>query len=311
MTTLPVDGAPRAAPRILWREVGLWLWCVFVIGMFLFVIPVGVPGLGMLFVLTVLLNKGFDGGLRQLAVTFRGWTGVVAFVIAYTTNRGVADSLGMPIQQGSMIAIDRVIGFGELPTHRVQRWIDWDAAPKWWEVSFPVVYASHFIASMAPAAVLYQRNRDRCVEFVSRWLLLSAIGLVGYILLPTVPPWMASELGTVATVHEGLARGWEAVSIPAVSDVFTFGRNKSNQIAAMPSLHCGYPALLFLFFAPGRRRLVQVALGFYALFMAFTVVITGQHWVIDILAGWACAWVAHRAVGRIRHGDGPRPSDLR
>jgi len=102
---------------------------------------------------------------------------------------------------------------------------------------------------------------------------------------------MSSELGTVATVHEGLARGWEAVSLPVMADLFSFGRDQTNQIAAMPSLHCAYPALLFLFFAPGRNRVVQGALGFYALFMAFTVVVTGQHWVIDIIAGWACAWV--------------------
>lgn len=131
-----------------------------------------------------------------------------------------------------------------------------------------------------------------------RWLLLSCLGLIGYILMPTVPPWMSSENGNIAMVYEGLPRGWSAVNIPVIEDLFRFGRDNSNQIAAMPSLHAAYPALLFLFFAPDRGWLGKTVLAGYVLFMGWTIVITGQHWVIDMFAGWLVAWIAHRLVAK-------------
>jgi membrane-associated phospholipid phosphatase len=77
-----------------------------------------------------------------------------------------------------------------------------------------------------------------------------------------------------------------------------------NTVAAMPSLHAAYPLMLLLFFWPA-GRLVRIALGLYTLAMAFALVYGGEHFVLDIVAGWAMAFaaygicaLAYRVVGR-------------
>ena len=70
-----------------------------------------------------------------------------------------------------------------------------------------------------------------------------------------------------------------------------------NTVAAMPSLHAAYPLMLMLFFWPA-GRLVRVLLGAYTLAMAFTLVYGGEHFVADILVGWAMAIGAYALVSR-------------
>jgi len=234
--------------------------------------------------------KGVTTGLRD-------WLLLLIFLQLYVRSRSIADTLGMPIQEQVMIDIDRVFGFGETWIHRTQRWIDWEADPSLWELGFPIIYLSHFIVPLSLLTYLYVRNRDRWRSYMHRWTLLSFLGLVGYVLLPTVPPWMSSDRGTVDFVHKGLERDWSVFNLGVLGDLFRFGTDATNTVAAMPSLHCAYPALIVLFFAPGRGHIGRALLVLYALFMGFTVVITGQHWVIDVVAGWAVAVVAHVAVG--------------
>jgi membrane-associated phospholipid phosphatase len=50
-----------------------------------------------------------------------------------------------------------------------------------------------------------------------------------------------------------------------------------------------------LFFWPA-GKLVRILLGGYTLAMAFTLVYGGEHFVIDIVAGWAMALAAYALV---------------
>ena len=69
------------------------------------------------------------------------------------------------------------------------------------------------------------------------------------------------------------------------SDVF------DNNVAAMPSLHGAYPMLICLFFWKGSSVRKRVILAAYPICMAFTLVYSGEHFVIDIFAGWIYAAV--------------------
>lgn len=278
-----------------WRALGLIAWLGFVAWSFATWLFIDWPTLLLAGMCSALLFSR-ERGWRAALITVRDWFGLASFVLAYGLSRAAADTLGMPVQEQSMIDIDTWIGLGALPNHRLQAWIDWDGQPAWWEGIFPLTYVSHFIVTFSIMAVLYARNRPEWSRYMRRWVLLSGLGLVGYILMPTVPPWMSSELGTIATVNEGLPRGWEAVNIPVIEDLFSFGRDRANQIAAMPSLHAAYPMLLWLYFR-SRGRATSWLLGSYVALMGFTIVITGQHWVIDVWAGWLVAWVAHRVIG--------------
>ena len=62
--------------------------------------------------------------------------------------------------------------------------------------------------------------------------------------------------------------------------------------------------LAALFLWPSVSRVSRVLLAAYALAMALTLVYTGEHYVVDVLAGWLVAVVgvcASRGVGRRAH----------
>jgi membrane-associated phospholipid phosphatase len=66
----------------------------------------------------------------------------------------------------------------------------------------------------------------------------------------------------------------------------------------MPSLHAAYPFMLMLFFWPA-GKLARFLLGAYTLAMAFALVYGGEHFVVDILVGWAMALAAYALVGQV------------
>ncbi len=293
MRVAPRSVAPPKTLTPLQRRLIAVGWLGIVLVAFATVISYDWPGLTVVGLATGLVfsrDRSWRGALR---VT-RDWMGLFTFILLYSISRSVADTLGMPVQEQSVIAIDQVLGFGETWVHRTQRWIDWDSAPVWWEVSFPTVYATHFLASIGALIVLYATNRPRWKQFMSRWVAMSGLGLAGYILLPTVPPWLASERGTVDLVHEGNPRGWSYLEGEAIANLFEFGRDAINPVAAMPSLHAAYPMMLLLFFGPSRGIIGRFLLAGYCLHMGFAIVISGQHWVIDVFAGWALAYGVHR-----------------
>ena len=63
----------------------------------------------------------------------------------------------------------------------------------------------------------------------------------------------------------------------------------------MPSLHAAYPVMLLLFFW-GAGAAVRAGLALYAVAMAFTLVYTGEHFVLDILVGWAMTGAVYALV---------------
>jgi membrane-associated phospholipid phosphatase len=65
----------------------------------------------------------------------------------------------------------------------------------------------------------------------------------------------------------------------------------------MPSLHAGAALLVVLFLWPDAGAVRRMLLASYVLLMGAVLVYTGEHYVVDVLAGWATA-VAGIAVGR-------------
>jgi membrane-associated phospholipid phosphatase len=95
-----------------------------------------------------------------------------------------------------------------------------------------------------------------------------------FLLCPVEPPWM--EIGSVRVLE--------------VRAFIEYTGVDTNQVAAMPSLHAGLPAMLGLFALVrlGWRK-TAYALFAYSAGVGFFVVYLGEHWVIDVVAGWALA----------------------
>jgi hypothetical protein len=69
----------------------------------------------------------------------------------------------------------------------------------------------------------------------------------------------------------------------------------SNDVAAFPSLHAGYPFLAFLFARRAFGRVGWLMLAYTACIW-FSIVYLGEHWVVDIIGGVVYAFGAYFAV---------------
>ena len=88
---------------------------------------------------------------------------------------------------------------------------------------------------------------------------------------------------------------WGHLGVPTAQSIYE-NSDFVNPVAAMPSLHAAFPLMLLLFFWSAGRW-VRLGLGVYTLAMAFTLVYGGEHFVADIVAGWAMALGVHAVVG--------------
>lgn len=127
-----------------------------------------------------------------------------------------------------------------------------------------------------------------------------------FLLLPAAPPWYVANHGlldgpdgrpVIAYLKPG---AFETLATALGFDgrylySFAFGSVNPNSVAAFPSLHVAYPFLAFLVLRRAFGRVGWLALGYTAL-VAFSVVYTGDHWLVDGLAGISYAYVAFYAV---------------
>jgi hypothetical protein len=128
----------------------------------------------------------------------------------------------------------------------------------------------------------------RDVYGATRRALIVALGIaaIGFLLFPTAPPRMLPALGIHDTVgmHD--------------HDVGSFHGISYNPYAAMPSLHVGWSLIVALgVFRAVRSRLVRAAAIVHPLLMATATIATGNHYLLDCIAGAGVALIAIKAVG--------------
>jgi hypothetical protein len=137
--------------------------------------------------------------------------------------------------------------------------------------------AGHFVVTGVFFCWLYRRSFRGFRVFRNGFLAATALALAAHWAFPTAPPRLAG-VGLVDTLR--LFSGID-IGSPA-SAAF------SNPVAALPSLHVGWALGLGLGLAIHARSRAWKGLGIvYPLAVALTVVVTGNHFVLDAIAGMA------------------------
>ena len=85
---------------------------------------------------------------------------------------------------------------------------------------------------------------------------------------------------------------WHHVPIAHYGSLFEKGQNYANNVAAMPSLHAAYALLIALYLWKMVPPWARVLLALYPPAMAFALVYSGEHYLVDCFAGWAYAVAA-------------------
>ena len=238
----------------------------------------------------------------------RDWLPVVLVLILYDLTRGAAeDLLGITAHVRPQLVIDEWLGLGEVPSVRLQDALYRPGPVQWWEVPVTLTYISHFFVPFVVAAGLWLRARDRYWQYIRRFVSVSFLAAVTFVLFPAVPPWLASRTGELDPLARTAPRGWAKLNLDIAQDVLELGQRTANIVAAIPSLHAGYTVLVAWVLWRSCGQLGRTILVAYPVAMGFVLVLTAEHYVIDILLGWAyvalviIAWdhiEARRKVGR-------------
>jgi hypothetical protein len=217
--------------------------------------------------------------------------GYVALWVGFNVVRAIGDDAGMAIAgSGTVSRLEGWLFGGTLPSEWLQTWFFDPTQVQIHDVALSLVHGSFFIVPFLVAILVWWRIRRLFHPYAMATAVTFLFGLVGFVLLPTAPPWMSnpSEV-TRVTRHvlvktAGISTGSNQEAVMA--SAFRF---EPNHLAAMPSIHVSVIVIVFLLL----KRigpLPGVIGGIYALLMTLGVVYLGEHFVLDAILGWAIAF---------------------
>ena len=163
----------------------------------------------------------------------------------------------------------------------------------------------HYIVTPAVLIWMFRKHTPQ-YRFARTTLAWSTVvGFVGFYLVPTAPPRLLAGSGLHDTLADVSNWGWwsDEGSVPRGLG------GLSNQFAAMPSLHVGWAVWAgVLMFKFGSSRLLKVLGVVYPTTTMVVVMATGNHYLLDVVAGAAAialaAWFTRLQFRRAaRFGD--------
>jgi membrane-associated phospholipid phosphatase len=191
------------------------------------------------------------------------------------------------------IAVDRVLGLGEVPTVRLQRALGRPGQVRVHDMALSAVHWSWFFAPHTALGWILWRHPERFARSAAQIAAVFDLGSGVYWFLPTAPPWWAGNTGELPHVRRMMTEAGEQVWGRYWSGLYD--SLSGNQLAAMPSLHFATSVM-------AAHVLQDVgplpgAVGWaYAAALGFALVYLGEHYVADLVAGLALTEAVRRAV---------------
>lgn len=206
------------------------------------------------------------------------------------------------------IRSDRWLGGGDLPTVRLQR-----ALAREGEVTMldRVLSAAHWAWFFQPHLSLVYvlaRDGDHFPRAARQMAATYDLGCAIYFLVPTAPPWWASEQGYIdeelkrvrtEVAEQDLPPGLRRIMVDVGEQVWgrawprMFDSLNGNPWAAMPSLHFATSLMSALLLSEA-DPLAGAAGWAYALSLGFALVYLGEHYLADVLAGAALVVIVRK-----------------
>jgi membrane-associated phospholipid phosphatase len=239
-------------------------------------------------------------GTRDVSWLPKGWPdalwqiGLFALAdLCYETVRGIADGNDAIAFDHARSIVDFEQGLGLFFEPHLQSW----AMNHRILVDFAnfMYVNSHFVITTSVLVWLYLRHNRQFYFVRNMFMVAMVLALVGYLAMPTAPPRFLPELGFVDTISY-----YADVHHDSAFVTLFF-----NPYAAVPSMHVAFALMLA---APTmrlvRRRALKVLWAVYPLVVALVVIVTGNHWWFDTVAGALVALmsglVAHLVFSRLR-----------
>jgi PAP2 superfamily len=157
-------------------------------------------------------------------------------------------------------------------------------------------YVIGFLPVLIAGALL---SAWRAGEAFRRWRSIFSVSLLialaGYAFFPLAPPRMLpASMGFVDTMQLYGPRYYGDASGDSLFNGYGSLPSTVNVYAAMPSMHVAWSVVagVLLAAAYGNRRWVVVAAVVHPVLMAFAVIVTANHYILDVVAGLLVLWLA-------------------
>ncbi len=217
------------------------------------------------------------------------WT----FNLSYEATRGLSDGARVEALENGKRVINAEKSLGLYFELDLQRWVMHDAPGLFLSAANWTYFNCQFTISFGFLLWVYFR-RNHAFYFVRNVILCADfIGLFGYVAIPTAPPRLYPQLGFVDTLSGEVVSHQSGI-------IESFG----NSYAAMPSLHTAYALTIGTTGVLVCRSLIAKAVwAFYPFLVVYSIVATGNHFVLDAVAGAGvagCALLLSLAIARGR-----------
>lgn len=223
--------------------------------------------------------------LGKLKIFLKDWFVFISFLYLFDSLRGTIYILtckfNLPVHALYVIKVEKLL-FSNIPSVSLQNiflkgtsYSDFT----WFEKFLTVLHGTHFIAFLFVGLIIWIHKSDYFRSYKTSFYLVASIGIAGYLVVPTVPPWMASQLFHIIPELTRFNILIYNMIIPDITAGFD-----TNPIAAMPSLHAAFPILCSVIL--WRTYRWKASFFFlYTFFILFIIVYSGDHYVVDIIAG--------------------------
>lgn len=226
----------------------------------------------------------------------RDWAVFLSLILLFDALRGmvyaVIGRFDLPVYMGYVIDLEYWLVGGRLFPVALQEWLRGTPLQGSVDGVLTFVHSTHFVAFVliGLAVWLFRPHGFRRFTRSVVWCVYG--GLLLYLLVPTVPPWMAAGVFGVIPPVDHISAQIYAESVPALQSAFDV-----NPIAAMPSLHTAMPTVsavvAFIYF--GKR---SWPIFIYPLLVFASILYLGEHYLVDVLAGLLLAGIVIAGVCR-------------
>jgi hypothetical protein len=237
----------------------------------------------------VLLPRGGKDAARQFLILF-------VFYVAYAVARALAHG-----RDAVALANGRTLMHAEKRLHiYIEPWVQakfshWDPLLSFF--NFFYLYC-HLSIALWCMIWLYLRRNAVYTFFRDWFMVMNGVALVLYLLVPTAPPRLTFTSGIVDTL-------WLLSPVNLSAGGMS---GQANPYAAVPSLHFGWALFVGLSVVMmAHRHWVRVVGALFPAVTLLSIIVTGNHWLFDALAGGLVSIGAYLLVARMATNKAETP----
>ena len=133
--------------------------------------------------------------LGRTRLFLRDWLPFVAIFLAWESMRGLADNLGMTVHSDDVVAVERFLFFGRIPSVELQHLFHTQGTVGAVDLVTTSIYIAHFALPLTVGLLFWIFERPMYFRYVMTLMLMTFTAFVFFLLLPVAPPRFAGAFG--------------------------------------------------------------------------------------------------------------------